>query len=312
MQRNLLVRLSMGIAVLLLGGCSTLADNSRSAEKIQVNQNVVLTSASEELTTAEAMKKLKWELGTMVAAISYKGVNSWDWGSSSFHTNNEDWFGMDTGSAGADKFGHMYSSYLINEFLNHRLNQKTDNKQQAAKKTALLSSGIMLGIEVLDGYSEDHGFAYEDLVFNTAGIGVSYLKNTVPGLDEKLDLRVEYLPTKENSDHPITDYSGYKYLSALKLSGFDRLKKTPLKYLELHLGYHTEGFKKNERKDFDEKKAEAYMGVGVNLSELIFNPLKQKMDSQAVDYADTFFHYYQMPGTYVATTVNERTAPLDK
>jgi len=108
----------------------------------------------------------------------------------------------------------------MNELFNKRLNLKTNNKVAAARKSALFSSAIMLGVEIFDGYSDDHGFSYEDLVLNTAGIGISYLKNTVPGLDDKLDLRVEYKPTDAYSDHPITDYSGYTYLAALKLGGF--------------------------------------------------------------------------------------------
>jgi len=112
----------------------------------------------------------------------------------------------------------------------------------------------MLMVEVFDGYSDDHGFSYEDVIFNSLGIGVSYLKNTIPGLDEKLDLRVEYSNTEEHGNHPITDYSGYDYSAVLRLNGFEDLKETPLKYVELQLGYHAEGFKKNEEFTFQKKE----------------------------------------------------------
>lgn len=273
-------------------------------------KNIANHEKAEELTILEAAKKLKWELGAIVAGVAYLGLENWNWGSSnSFRFVSEGWFGADTGSAGADKLGHMYSSYLLNEVLTKRLIKKTDNKIQAARKSVLFSSSIMLGVEVFDGFSNDHGFSYEDLVLNSAGIGISYLKNTIPGLDEKLDLRIEYHPTEGHSDHPIIDYSGYTYSAALKLGGFKKLKQTPLKYIELQLGYHAEGFKENDKKYFAEKKTELYFGVGLNLSEVIFKPVKKATGMPFVDYADTFFRYYQAPGTYVSTTLNERKIP---
>jgi len=259
------------------------------------------------LTTYAAANAIKWEVGLVTAGAIYLGLDSWNWGSSnSFKFNDEGWFGLETGSAGADKLGHMFSSYAMNEFFNKRLNQKTNDKYAAARNSALFSSAIMLGVEIFDGYSDDHGFSYEDFILNSVGIGVSYLKNTVPGLDEKLDLRVEYNPTDAYNDHPITDYSGYTYLAALKLGGFNRLKSTPLKYFELQLGYHTEGFKSNEQAEFPEAKTELSFGIGLDLSEVIFKPIKKRYHNQLIDSADTFFRFYRPKGTYIATVFDER------
>lgn len=264
---------------------------------------------SKTLSMYEAADKIKWELAVVVGGVLYTGITKWNWGSSNeFKLNSEGWFGMDTGSAGADKLGHMYSSYLVNEFFNKRLLGKTDDIMSAALYSALFSSSVMLFIEVWDGYSVDHGFSYEDLIFNTAGIGVSFLKNTVPGMDDKLDLRVEYHPTQEHRDHPITDYSGYWYSAVLRAGGFEDLQSTPLKYFELLVGYHAEGFKENEEHYYDEMRTEVYVGVGLNLTELIFKPLKSYTDSSLLDYPDTFFRYYQPKYTYISTSVNERTA----
>lgn len=270
----------------------------------------ITTSAettSEPLSTLDAAKAIKWEIGLVAGGALYLGLDSWNWGSSnSFKFNDEGWFGLDTGSAGADKLGHMYSSYVINELFNKRLNLQTDNKIAAARKSAMFSSAIMLGVEVFDGYSNDHGFSYEDLVLNTTGIGISYLKNTVPGLDEKIDFRVEYKPTDAYSDHPITDYSGYTYLAALKLGGFERFKGSPLKFFELQLGYHAEGFKKNEQEQFPEAKTELQFGIGLDLSEVVFKPINKNLDNAFIDHMDTFFRYYRLPNTYVSTVVDER------
>ncbi|MCK5902645.1 MAG: DUF2279 domain-containing protein, partial [Cocleimonas sp.] len=213
-------------------------------------------NAAKKLTFGEAADALKWELGGITGGILYLGLKEWEWGSSSFNFNDEGWFEMNRGSGGADKLGHLYSSYLMSEFLTHRLYKKTGNLNDAALHGALFAESLMLFVEAFDGVSSDHGFSYEDLIMNTAGIGISYLKNTVPALRNKLDLRVEYHPSKADKGHPITDYTGYNYSAVLKLGGFQSLRKTPLKYVELQLGYHTEGFKKADKAYFDKKKTE--------------------------------------------------------
>ncbi len=262
------------------------------------------------LTLTEASNELKWELGGLTGGILYLGLKEWNWGSSSFRFNSEGWFGMDTGSGGADKLGHLYSSYLMDEFLTDRLYQKTGNLQDAARKGAIFSGALMLLVEGFDGVSSDHGFSYEDLIMNTTGIGISYLKNTVPRLRDKLDLRVEYHRSQADAGHFITDYTGYNYSAVLKLGGFKQLKTTPLKYFELQLGYHAEGFKKEDKPYFKQKKAELYTGIGLDLSEVLFKPLKKQTQSEWLDQADTFFRYYQAPGLYTTTSLQTRAEDL--
>jgi hypothetical protein len=269
-----------------------------------------IMESNKTLTIADAAKELKWELGGLTGAILYLGLKEWEWGSSSFKFNDEGWFGLNTGSGGADKLGHLYSTYLMDEFLTNQLYQKTGNLNDAALKGALFAGGLMLLVETFDGISSDHGFSYEDLIMNSTGIGISYLKNTVPGLRNKLDLRIEYHRSQGDTGHPITDYSGYNYSAVLKLGGFKRLRTTPLKYVELQLGYHAEGFKKDDRPFLDKKKAEVYAGVGLDLTEVFFKPLKTQTDSELVDYADTFFRYYQMPGVYTTTSLKTRQRDL--
>ncbi len=249
---------------------------------------------------------LKYELGALTAGITYLGLKEWKWGSSSFRINDENWFGMNTGSGGADKLGHLYSSYAMAEFLTHRLNYKTEAMDYSAKYGAAYSWGMMLIVEIFDGMSKDHGFSYEDLIMNTTGIAASYLKNTVPWLKDKFDLRIEYLPSDGMKGfHPVTDYSGLKYIAALKFNGFDNLRNTPLKYLELHLGYYTRGFKDKDRDYFDKRQTKLYLGFGLNLEEFLFKKIKKQIGRPA-NYLNTFFKYYQAPYTYIECTLDKR------
>lgn len=246
---------------------------------------------------------IPWHTTAIVAGAAVLGIANWNWGSSSFTFNDEGFFGEDTGSLGMDKLGHAYSTYLISDFFNHYM-QKKGASTYAPYNAALLSWGIMLGVEVFDGFSEDHGFSYEDLIFNFFGASFSVIRNIVPGLREKLDFRLEYIPSgNKDGFHPITDYSGQKYVLALKLSGFDLCKKTPLRFLELQGGYFARGFTEKEEEEGDPLRREPYVAIGINLSELFFGTTKIGK-TKFGHYASRFLEYVQVPYTYVAT-VNE-------
>tara|TARA_R110000751_G_scaffold299347_1_gene409951 strand:+ start:6591 stop:7484 length:894 start_codon:yes stop_codon:yes gene_type:complete len=269
-------------------------------------QRTVALPVYANITEASAENWL--EIVGVFGGITYLGAKEWEWGSSSFKFNEEGWFDMNAGSGGADKLGHLYSSYLMTEFLTHRMSQKGYSVDSSAKYSAYLSWGLMLYVEIFDGYSADHGFSYEDLIANTTGIGVSYLKTKYPDvLGDTLDLRIEYSPSKGMKGfHPITDYSGMKYLAVAKLSGIDIFKNTPLKYLELQAGYYSRGFKKDDRPYTDFKTTEAFIGISLNLSELIFKPYRKNL-GKVGQYADTITQYIQVPGISMRENIKSRS-----
>ncbi|MFD1216158.1 MULTISPECIES: DUF2279 domain-containing protein [Microbulbifer] len=247
----------------------------------------------------------KYEIGAVTGGITYLGVKEWNWGSASFKFNEEGWFGMDTGSGGMDKLGHMYSSYLIAEAIGNGLSKEND-ADFAATYSALWASSLMLYVEIFDGYSEDHGFSYEDVIFNSTGIAFSYLRTRNPQLKELLDYRLDYRPSKGMKGfHPVTDYSGMRYLLALKAAGIPGLRNTPLKYLELNLGYMARGFKATDAPFFPERSSEVFVGLSFNLDELLFKPYSESLGSFG-KYASTVSHYYQPRGSYIKTTLDKR------
>jgi hypothetical protein len=263
-----------------------------------------------KLNFSSATSMAAWELTGLTAGITYLGIQSWDWGSSSFNMNSEGWFGMDTGSGGADKLGHLYTTYLMSEWLTYSLEQSTHQPKESALYGSLFGWGLFLYIEIFDGYSNDHGFSTEDLVMNSIGAGFSYLKSTQPWLQDKIDLRVEYLPSPGMKGvHPMTDYSGYKYLAVVKPAGFKSVKNSFLKYFEFHLGYYTRGFKKEDTPYFDQRESTLYTAISINLSELIFKNIDPKYHNTAQPI-DSFFQYYQVPGIYAAQNISQQQAGL--
>lgn len=63
------------------------------------------------------------------------------------------------------------------------------NPQDAALDAAIIAQFLAFYIEVFDGFSTEHGFAYEDSVMNFLGGGLGYLRQTyaLMGNPEKSD-----------------------------------------------------------------------------------------------------------------------------
>ena len=230
------------------------------------------------------------------------GFANWNWGNSNFHFQSEGWFGKDTGSGGTDKLGHAFTGAIFSDFLTDRIRQSSSHPEGAAITGVLLSAGIMVVIEVFDGFSTDHGFSYEDLISDAAGISFSYLRNTVPGLREKVDFRQEYWPEEyEKGIHPFLGYENKKFLMAVKLGGFEELQDTPLRFLELHAGYYARGFSSRARQAGIRKRREPYVGIGINLSELLLGRHRSR-EHCARTWTRFLFEHFQVPYTYVGTS----------
>ena len=154
----------------------------------------------------------------------------------------------------------------------------------------------MLYVEVFDGFSNDHGFAREDVVMNLLGTGLAYARTVNPDVRDLVDFRLEYQSSGYKGYRPFSDYSGQKYLLALKLGGFKALRDTPFRYLELQTGYYTRGFSKSEQANGLERSRNGFIGVGVNLNELLFG--RRPSEEPALKNAGRlFFEHIQIPHT---------------
>lgn len=241
---------------------------------------------------------VRYETAALFAGITAVGLYSWDWGSTStFHTNSEGWFGRNTGSGGADKLGHAFTGYAFTNILTEAICAHGRSSPYAPLTSAVLSMGLMTYVEFFDGFSNDHGFSYEDMVMDALGVGFAYLRHRIPGLREKLDFRLEYWPSGHKGFRPLSDYSGQRYILALKLSGFETLRKTPLRYVELHAGYFTRGFFREERLAGEDRERTPFLGIGVNLNELFFGWRANESRTCLDRVRRLFFEHIQIPYT---------------
>lgn len=242
-----------------------------------------------------------WDIAAVYGLTTFFGLKNWDWGSSGFHFENEGWFGEDTKYGGMDKLGHAYTGYLLTEYFSQRVAHEMSDPNGAIITGAILGMGVQSYIEFFDGFSGGHGFSYEDFIADGLGVGFSILRNTVPEIGEKLDFRMEYIQSDYSDFAPVTDYAGQKYVLALKLSGFEELEETPLRFLELQAGYFTQGYTDAERDAGVEQRREPYLAIGLNLNELL-KQAPEVHDTLPGLMASRAFEYIQVPYTYVPTS----------
>lgn len=239
----------------------------------------------------EKLEKEDKAMVTNVALISFIavwGLAQWDYGSAGrIYFKNEGWFGKDTKYGGADKLGHLWSTYAYADALGALYRKWGYDAHEAAKLSALSSWVIQGLMEVFDGSSAAHGFAYEDMVMNTLGALASYMMQKHPELNGLIDLRIMY----QTNVAPVglfDDYTNMTYLAVLKLEGIKGIRNEFLKLLEIHVGYYTRGYDTPKEMGL-EKTRDIYVGLGLNFAKLFRNSGHNK--------TATFLEYMQIPGT---------------
>jgi Predicted periplasmic lipoprotein (DUF2279) len=225
----------------------------------------------------EHLWSVRWELALIGGAVLAVGIRDWDWGGSEFQFIEEGWFSKNTRHGGMDKIGHAFSTYVIADILAERIRANASDPTGAPITGALVAFGVMGLVETLDGFTGKHRFSREDIVANGVGAAFALFRNSVPGLRDKLDWRIMYTPASferpgigSSEEGLLPPYERQRYIMALKGSGFEALKKTPLRYAELHAGFDARGFSKRERELGYPVERTLYVGVGLNLSEILF------------------------------------------
>jgi hypothetical protein len=225
------------------------------------------------------------------AAIIGWGVAFWDYGQRSPRFQDEGWFERTSNEGGADKFGHLYSGYVLSHLFDWQYRRWGYDREQAIRLGVLSSAGLTLLVELGDSFSE-FGFSYQDALFSVLGALVGYGMVRFPEVARKVDFRLEYDPFRSSTRKTdiTTDYDRHTYLLAFKLDGFDAFQNTMLEYLEVHLGYYARGYDEYDGLPWqvDGRHRSVYVGVGLNVGKI----LKPLWDTR-------LFNYIQLPYTYI-------------
>ena len=243
-------------------------------------------------TWVEDVKTTRWETSAVWAGVTALGLHSWQWGSSkSFRWKREGWFEADSYLGGSDKLGHAYTSYAVGNVLYDHLLEEGRSPDRAMMSAVLTTQAIMTYMEVLDGYSGKYGFSPEDMISNLLGSGFAYVRATRPGMRELVDFRLEY---------ELPGYEGFQfrsnYLFAIKLAGIESMQESSLKYFELQVGYNSRGYIRAEQNDGYKQSRHVFVGVGVNISELLFGT-RRNHETTARKNGRLFLEHVQMPFT---------------
>lgn len=252
----------------------------------------------QRLSFGRQIGSIKWEVGAAVAymtAINIAKVSK-D-GGHKFRFVDEGWFGDNTVNLGMDKLAHAWNTYWLTDLIEARIRKKS-GANNAKLTAAAVSMGLMFYSELWDAHKETSGFSFQDIAMNASGAGFSVLRNSVPGLDKKLDFRLLLIPNKDIYTFSGTEhYRQMQYIMALKLSGFKALEDTPLRFVELHAGYRATGFTLREEQRGDERRQRPFIGIGLNVSQLIFG--RQKPKGFIGRGAHQALEYLQVPYTAV-------------
>jgi len=247
-------------------------------------------------TFGKRVGAVKWEFATAIALLTVANLPKDLHHGSSFHFHDEGLFGHDTDNVGVDKTDHAFNSYLYADIFYSRLRRKAGPGFQTALTAGVLSLAAEAYGEIYDGFEDSSGWSMQDVMFDIAGAGFSVLRNSVPGLADKLDFRLLLTPNRhfysyEGKEH----YRQQKFLFALKLGGFETFQRSPLRFVDLELGYYASGFTPRERARGDEPRRHPFIGLGLNVNELLF----KHPDSWPEKAAHSVLTYIQLPYTSV-------------
>ncbi len=250
-------------------------------------------------------------VGVPTILLSF-AFSAWGWGDrSTWLWANEGYFGKNTYEGGADKTAHMFSHYMVFRASYNIFNYTESGGRAKWYYSTITTSAMGLAIELGDAYAGQNGFAYEDLIVDAVGIGIAALCERFPLVDSFIALSAEYYPTKYFRHRPNKlwlfpdDYSGWKFLINFKLAGFKDLGlDVPdfLRYIMIDVGYYCRGYTKYEQGPSKyvssyanpEKKQNLFIGVSLNVAELIKDMYRDK-NSLSCRAMQQPFRYYHLP-----------------
>ncbi|MBU3822546.1 YfiM family protein [Flavobacteriaceae bacterium XHP0103] len=216
-----------------------------------------------------------------IATVSLVGLHQlWyaDYPKSKFHTinDNNEWLQM-------DKMGHVFSSYQLGRIGANVLNWSGVGKKEQLLYGATLGFGFLTAVEVFDGFSEEWGFSWGDVLSNAMGTGL-YIGQELLWDEQRINLKFSFHQTAYASQNPeklgdgfleeiLKDYNGQTYWLNFNLHSFFKETNIP-KWLDLSLGYGAQGMISaaqdvdNQLLKTNERFRQFYLSFDINLSKI--------------------------------------------
>ncbi len=160
-------------------------------------------------------------------------------GSFRFFNDNSEWNQV-------DKVGHFYSTYHFSRLGDNVFKWAGLEEKKAAFWGSIVGTALLIPIEVLDGFSEEFGFSYGDMLANAAG-SAFFLGQELLWNKQLIKPKFSFHETSLASVKPdllgdgfmeefFKDYNGQTYWLSFDIHGLTKDSKFP-KWLNLAVGY---------------------------------------------------------------------------
>ncbi|MHC4779165.1 MAG: DUF2279 domain-containing protein [Planctomycetota bacterium] len=220
---------------------------------------------------------------TLAGYVSYGFAEWWNTSPRPFHYSREGNLQRYSYVGGVDKFGHAWGCLVINRGISGLLRWSGMKPLWSTLIGASIAQGIFLFAEIEDGYY-DYGWSDGDMVFNLLGSVLGVAQDLLPWLDRLIDFRVWYLPSpqfRRKNYNAAEDYSGQKYFLVVKGEGIPALRTTGLRYLELYVGYHAQGYRRYRHRPDRHVFVGFSLDLGALLAEVVFPKLRPPAELEA-------------------------------
>lgn len=145
-----------------------------------------------------------------------------------------------------DKFGHTFTTYNFSRVNYELLRQTHLSDHKAIVWSSVMSTLLLLPVEILDGFSPDFGFSYGDMIANAAGSGLFFIQQKVWN-EQRIKIKWSFHETSLASQRPnllgsglleelLKDYNGQTYWASFDIHAFAKESRFP-KWLNLAIGY---------------------------------------------------------------------------
>ena len=204
-----------------------------------------------------------------------------DFPRSKFHTlnDNNEWLQM-------DKFGHVFASYQVGRIGADVLKWSGVSEKDQLIYGATLGFTFLTAVEVFDGFSQEWGFSWGDMLANAAGTGL-YVGQELLWKEQRMSLKFSFHQTKYASQRPeklgngfleevLKDYNGQTYWLSINLHSFLKESRLPV-WLNLAVGYGADGMLTGHNDTVNnllinqDRQRQFYLSFDVDLSRLKTN-----------------------------------------
>lgn len=204
-----------------------------------------------------------------------------DYPQSNFHTlnDNDEWLQM-------DKLGHVFTSYQLGRIGANVLNWSGVRKKDQLIYGATLGFVFLTTVEIFDGFSEEWGFSWGDMLANATGTGL-YIGQELLWQEQRFTLKYSFHQTEYAPQSPdklgdgfmeeiLKDYNGQTYWLSANLHSFFKESKIP-KWFNVALGYGVDGMLTGNNESVDNLlinqngKRQFYLSLDVDLTKIHTN-----------------------------------------